>query len=236
MQIQNSASIVERGCSMKLKNVIWGLFFIVVGGIVALNGFGITNIDIFFDGWWTLFMIIPALIGLFTDREKLGHLIVLMVGIALFLMCNDMLDYDVIGKLILPIVLITIGLGIMFKNSGSKVKNEDIRRLNTKDEVCAVFREDVSKAPSKFDGVELDAIFGSVVYDLSESTIKKEALIKADAVFGSIKITVPKGVTVKLKRNAIFGDVISKASNEDEKTILYIDADAVFGSVMIYDK
>lgn len=236
MQIQNSASIVERGCSMKLKNVIWGLVFIVVGGIVALNGFGITNIDIFFDGWWTLFMIIPALIGLFTDREKLGHLIVLMVGVALFLMCNDMLDYDVIGKLILPIVLITIGLGIMFKNSGSKVKNEDIRRLNTKDEVCAVFREDVSKAPSKFDGVELDAIFGSVVYDLSESTIKKEALIKADAVFGSIKITVPKGVTVKLKRNAIFGDVISKTSNEDEKTILYIDADAVFGSVMIYDK
>ena len=236
MQIQNSANIVERGCNMKFKNIIWGLVFIVVGGIVALNGFGITNIDIFFEGWWTLFLIIPAVIGLVTDHDKLGHLILLLIGVALFLMCNDMIDFDVIGKLILPIILITIGLGIMFKNSGDKVKNADIKKLNTKDEVCAVFREDVSKAPTKFDGVELNAIFGSVVYDLSESTIKKESLIKADAVFGSVKITVPKGVTVKLKKNAIFGDVISKASNEDEKTIIYIDADAVFGSVMIYDK
>ena len=221
---------------MKLRNIIWGLVFIVVGGIVALNSFGVTDIDIFFDGWWTLFIIVPSLVGLFTDHDKLGHLIFLMIGIALFLMCNDMIDYDIISKLILPIILVTIGLGIMFKNSGDKVKSEDIKKLNTKDEICAVFREDVSKAPTKFDGVELNAIFGSVVYDLSESTVKKESLIKADAVFGSVKITVPKGVTVKLKKNAIFGDVISKASSDDDKSVIYIDADAIFGSVMIYDK
>ncbi|MEE1115844.1 MAG: hypothetical protein UH851_03185, partial [Clostridia bacterium] len=38
----------------------------------ALNAFNITDIDVFFDGWWTLFIIIPCAIGLFTEREKIG--------------------------------------------------------------------------------------------------------------------------------------------------------------------
>ena len=46
------------------KNIIWGLLFIIVGIIVFTNSFGITNITIFFDGWWTLFIIIPSLVSL----------------------------------------------------------------------------------------------------------------------------------------------------------------------------
>ena len=49
------------------KNIIWGLLFIIVGIIVFTNSFGITNITIFFDGWWTLFIIVPCFIGLFKD-------------------------------------------------------------------------------------------------------------------------------------------------------------------------
>lgn len=35
-------------------NVLWGIFFIIIGLIFGGNALGITNIDIFFDGWWTL--------------------------------------------------------------------------------------------------------------------------------------------------------------------------------------
>ena len=37
----------------KFENILWGIAFIVVGLILAVNAIGITNIDIFFDGWWT---------------------------------------------------------------------------------------------------------------------------------------------------------------------------------------
>ena len=52
---------------MKMKNItkiLWGTTLIAVGGIIALNAFGIADIELFFDGWWTLFIIVPCLVGI----------------------------------------------------------------------------------------------------------------------------------------------------------------------------
>ena len=69
----------------KFGNVLWGIVLIAIGLIVGGNALGITNINIFFDGWWTLFIIIPCFIGLFKDNEKTVNLIGLLIGIALLL-------------------------------------------------------------------------------------------------------------------------------------------------------
>ena len=98
------------------KNIIWGLLFIIVGIIVFTNSFGITNITIFFDGWWTLFIIIPCAIGLFGEN-KMGNFIGLIVGVLLYLLCQDFISFDIILKLILPFILILIGLSMIFKNN-----------------------------------------------------------------------------------------------------------------------
>ena len=41
----------------KIENTVIGLILIIIGVIIGLNAFHITNIDLFFDGWWTLFII-----------------------------------------------------------------------------------------------------------------------------------------------------------------------------------
>ena len=46
------------------KNIILGLILILIGIVIGTNSLGITNINIFFSGWWTLFIIIPCFIGL----------------------------------------------------------------------------------------------------------------------------------------------------------------------------
>ena len=51
----------------KISTVLVGIIFVVAGVIIGLNSFGITDINIFFDGWWTLFIIIPAINGFITD-------------------------------------------------------------------------------------------------------------------------------------------------------------------------
>ena len=79
------------------KNIIWGLLFIIVGIIVFTNSFGITNITIFFDGWWTLFIIVPCFIGLFKDEDKSGNLIGLIIGICLLLGCIDIIEFTLIS-------------------------------------------------------------------------------------------------------------------------------------------
>ena len=57
----------------KFGNVLWGIVLIIIGLIIGGNVLGITSINIFFDGWWTLFIIIPCFIGLFKDDEKTGN-------------------------------------------------------------------------------------------------------------------------------------------------------------------
>ena len=220
---------------MKLKSIIWGLVFIVVGTIIALNEFGVTDVDIFFNGWWTLFIIIPCFVNIFATRDKVGNFIGLVVGVALFLVCNDFIDFDVLGKLMIPFILVGIGLCIIFKNSGDEYKKHEAKHLNTKDEITAVFREDITKAPKTFEGVKLESVFGSIQYDLSSSSIKKDALVTASAVFGSVRIKVPKDVEVKFRKNAIFGDAIDRTEEKDSKNVIYVDANAVFGSVIVDD-
>ena len=48
------------GVMKNRKDILWGLLLIVVGIIWGINSLGIVKIDIFFDGWWTLFIIVPS--------------------------------------------------------------------------------------------------------------------------------------------------------------------------------
>ena len=108
----------------KFGNVLWGIVLIIIGLIIGGNALGITNINIFFDGWWTLFIIVPCFIGLFTENEKTGNLIGLLMGGALLLGCQNILDFDLIWKLAFPTVLVIIGLSIIFKDAlGGKVNS-----------------------------------------------------------------------------------------------------------------
>ena len=69
----------------KISKILWGIAFIFAGVIFALNAFGITDIEIFFYGWWTLFIIVPCFIGIFSEREKTGNIIGLAIGVFLLL-------------------------------------------------------------------------------------------------------------------------------------------------------
>ena len=37
-----------------IKNILWGIILVIIGVIIGLNTIGITDIDIFFDGWGRL--------------------------------------------------------------------------------------------------------------------------------------------------------------------------------------
>ncbi|MBO5305533.1 MAG: hypothetical protein J6B12_02100, partial [Clostridia bacterium] len=94
----------------KTSNIIWGIILIVVGALFALNAMDITDIDLFFDGWWTLFIIVPCAVGLFTEREKLGNVIDIAVGVFLLLCCQDILSFSLVWKLLVPVIIVVIGL------------------------------------------------------------------------------------------------------------------------------
>ena len=114
----------------KFRGVLWGLVLITIGVIFSLKALNIADIDIFFEGWWTLFIIVPSIIGLLSDDDKTGPLIGLIVGVLLFLSVRDIIDIEILWKLLVPTVLIIIGLSLIFKNMFNKDVSDRIHKIN----------------------------------------------------------------------------------------------------------
>lgn len=95
------------------RNIIWGIILIVIGLALAGNIFNLFRIHIFFDGWWTLFIIIPSIIGITNEGPKTGNVISLVVGILLFLACRGLFDFTIIWKLLLPVIIVGIGISMI---------------------------------------------------------------------------------------------------------------------------
>ncbi len=232
----------------RIKPIIWGLAIIALGVIFGGNAIGLFNIDIFFDGWWTLFIIVPSAISLITDREKLSSLAALACGVILLLAAQDIFSYDVAWKAMLAIFLIAIGLSIIIKGThvftNKNDKEVEAKVKSTKSSAddenqIAIFSGSnrVYSDKEVFTGANLTAVFGGVELDLRNATIKKDTVIKAFCVFGGIDIKVPEDVEVKVKSGFIFGGISDDrkhVSNKGKYTI-YIDAAGGFGGIDIED-
>ena len=224
----------------KIGNVLWGIVLIVIGLIIGGNSLGITDINIFFEGWWTLFIIIPCFIGLFKDNEKTGDIIGLLIGIALLLGCQNILDFDLIWKLAFPTILIIIGVSIIFKDTLGGEVSSKIKKLNEKrngeNSYCSTFAgQNVNFNGEKFTGADLTAVFGGVKCDLRNAIIEEDVVINASATFGGIEIYVPSNVKIKIKSMPIFGGVENRANTKIDENIytVYINSTTIFGGVEI---
>lgn len=179
----------------KFGNVLWGIVLVLLGLIIGGNALGITNINVFFDGWWTLFIIVPCFIGVFKENGKTGNIIGLLIGVALLLGCQDIINFDLIWKLIVPTILVIIGLSIIFKDTlGGKV-NDEIKKLNEKrsgeKSYCAIFSGQKVKFDKElFTGADLTAVFGGV--ENKANTTGEDNVhtiyINGTAIFGGVEI------------------------------------------------
>lgn len=225
---------------MNNKNILWGIVLVIIGVIVGLNALNITNINIFFNGWWTLFIIIPSLIGLLKEKDKTGNIIGLIIGVVLLLGVQNIIDFDLIWKLILPVIIIIVGLSLIFGNNLNKKINNEIKKINNKkgknEEYCSTFSEQkIDFDDEEFKGVSLTAVFGGITLDLRKAKINEDVVINTTSVFGGIDIYVPDNIKIKVKSTSIFGGVDNKKiKNDNEKEhIIYINAGCIFGGVDI---
>lgn len=223
----------------KTNNLLWGIVLIVLGIILGLNALEITKINIFFDGWWTLFIIIPSIIGFINDDDKTGNIFGLFIGLALLLICQNIINFDLLLKMFFPIILILFGLSLIFKNKITTNIKKEVKRIanSTKksNSYCSTFSSMKIKLDQDVEKYELDAIFGELNADVSKQEKNEDLLITACSVFGSIKINVPNDVEVKIISTPIFGDVKDKRKkqSENKKYVVYIEATAIFGGVEI---
>ena len=222
----------------KLSSILWGLVLVAAGVIFALNAFNLTDIDLFFDGWWTLFIIIPCAVGVFTEKEKLGNIIGVVVGVFLLLCCQNVFDFDMLWKILIPAIIVIIGVKMVLSGVLGNKANEIIDNLKSEGKeprsgYAAFSGCDLDYSGEVFDGAELSATFGGVKCDLRNAVIEKDCAIRASAIFGGIDILVPCNVNVKVNSNSIFGGVSNKTKFVANAPTIYINGTCMFGGVEI---
>lgn len=207
------------------------------GVLLALRSTGILQYDLFFDGWWTLIIIIPCAIGFFTEKgNKVDNLIGVGIGVILLLCCWDILSFQLLGKLLVPGIIVITGLRLLKNGIGSR-KGEKILEVikengNSPRSCCAVFSGvDMNLDGEVFEGAELTAVFGGVQCDLRGAVIEKDCAIKVSAIFGGMDILVPDHVNVKVDATGIFGGVSDKTTAKKDAPTVFITGLCMFGGV-----
>lgn len=220
------------------SRIIWGVVLIVAGIIFALNALDVTNIDIFFDGWWTLFIILPSTIGIFTQKDRVGNIIGVIIGILLLLCCQNILSFGLLWKLLIPAIIVIVGVKLIFGSVFDKKVKEAVEKLNKSGDPkqgTAVFSGcNIDFRGEPFDGANLTAVFGGIKCDLREAIIEQDCIIEVSAIFGGIDLFLPDNVNVKINTTSIFGGVANKKHKAENASVtVYISGSCMFGGVDI---
>lgn len=223
---------------------IWGIVLIIVGIIWGLKASGILNINLFFNGWWTLFIIIPCLIGLIKGEDTAGNVIGILIGCALLLLVQGIISFEKIGHLIFPLILVSGGLVLLFKSQANTPTTKKIKEISKEGkplEYFSTFSGQKIVLDKEVKNVELSAIFGGLTCDLRDAIIKEDVVVETTAIFGGIEIFVPDDVDVKVVHTSIFGGIDNKRDKKGDKEkedsrskkTIYINSTNIFGGTEI---
>lgn len=221
----------------KISDILWGVVLVAAGALVALSAFDVIDISIgyLFSHFWPLFILVPCAIG-FIKHPNVGSAIGIAIGTIFLLNCFNLIEWNILKKLIIPAVLILCGLGIICRNMFKNKNFENIKNNNPNSPNYEVsFGSEVFQVnEGPFASAKAEAAFGKCVLDLRGTYLVNDQMVSASAVFGTVVILVPAGVNVKTSRTTVFGSVRNMTNTYIENApTLYIEASGVFGGVDI---
>ncbi len=216
--------------------IIIGVLFLAAGIAVGGSMLGYFDFTVNFAGWWTLFIIIPALIAIIQGNVNAGSLIMLAVGLILLLKAQGLMPYNFSWRLIFPLALLIIGFQVLFGGTGTArltgfrhaKKQRDEAGTETKQDAGGIFTsashpEDSHKTASVlFGGQEIfygsetvsgasySAIFGGLTINMRNVTITGDIIIQVSATFAGIEIILPENVQLVTNIVPILGGVECK--------------------------
>lgn len=228
----------------KSRGIIWGIVVMIVGALWILKEANVFDFSRLFAGWWTLFIIVPSLIGLCTDRNKTGSLIFLLIGVTLLV--NQYYDIWRYSNYIVPAFVVVAGLIILVNTLVGGKSKDDSFNYNSADtkpaqtpeanqDYFASFSGQNYEFTNGFAGGRFNATFGGIKLDIRNADIVPNCVITTNATFGGVDVYVPNDVRVIVKSNNIFGGVSDKSNKNlpaDAKTI-FINTTNLFGGTDI---
>ncbi len=194
----------------KITAAIMGALLIALGVLFGLKELGVLQADISLDGWWTLFLIVPGVTGIFTSRDKIGNIIVTLIGVYLLLAARGVIGYGDFWGLLVPAIIVLLGVKVIvsaFSGKKSEPENgaaECTAAFGTKEETVS------GKAVS---AARVGAVFGGTKCNLSDADFTDGGEINLFCLFGGAELIVPEDVELKFNALCLFGGISDKRNN-----------------------
>lgn len=231
-------------------NALSGLLFLLAGGALLLRQFNF-NLPHWLFTWPMIPLIVGLFIGIQTRFRDFSWLIV--SGVGLFFIADDIFPGFDIGRFILPACLILIGLVVIFapsnkwfgrsSNGETSLDTNSIQpdnpNLLKEDilEIVSVFANVKKMVYSKnFKGGEVIAVFGGADLNLSQADFTGPITIDLVQVFGAAKLIIPPHWELRSEAVAIFGGIEDKRppqSITSPDKVLILQGTVLFGGIEV---
>lgn len=217
--------------------LLLGIGLLVVGGLYLLDLGDIVNAGSVVSTWWPLAVIafgVMALVG--PSRSMIGGGIITFVGVVLLIASLGVLPVSP-GELIFPLILISVGLGLLLIRSGVTTSGRGDPQSQINGFTVFGGQNIVARAET-ITGGALTAIFGSIELDLRTTRPAPDgAGIEVFTAFGSVTVTVPRGWGVTVSGMPVFASFEDKIDRsiepEPDAPRLVVSGVAIFGGVEI---
>jgi len=223
---------------------IFGLALIAAGIVWALTVLNVITIDFSLTGWWAIFVIVPCIIGLFTDKDKIGPLMGIAVGVLLFFAARGAITWVMFGQLALAVMVVGFGIKLLFfrgeyfdgmRHGKGICKDTLIDRegKNIRSVEFSFGKQNLSFDGEKFEGMDVKCSFGAIHLDLRNAVIENDAEIKVESSFSGVVIYLPENLVVKTAINCGFGGVTDnrRVKPLSGSPVLFITGSVGFGGV-----
>jgi len=232
------------------SKIVAGLLVIGFGTVFLLDRTGMNLPNWIYS--WKMILIAVGLVSLVKHGFKhfAGYALILVGSIFLF---NDFNPGSVDQRLVVPVAVIAIGFGILWKaiarGKGNEKKNhfETVMFDATKEDATSDYFEaktvfggmDKNIVSKNFRGAKITSVFGGTELNLTNADLKQPATIDTTTVFGGLSIAIPANWRVQSEITTIFGGIedkrpmVNSSETEDHK-VLILTGNCFFGGVEIH--
>jgi hypothetical protein len=171
-----------------------GIVLVLVGALYLVSAIADVDATGVVADWWPAVLVAIGVVQYGIDHSaRLGSAVLVIVGLVLVLFTTGLVEGSV-WTYLWPIAAILAGIAVMIP----RLSQTPQAKGDTADAFVALGSRVVQSRSQRFRGGEVTALLGSIVLDLTETSLAPDARLTVTAILGGCEVLVPPGWDVRI--------------------------------------